>query len=81
MELRTDMTLTEMLDAISRTIPCVKAYQDRFKQVKNDYYKAIESDLERAMYLEERKVVDIAFKYAFAEGWLAHKKEEEHGTK
>lgn len=70
------MTFTEMLDAISRTIPCVKAYQDRFKQVKNDYYKAIESDLERAMYLEE--IVDIAFKYAFAEGWLAHKKEDKN---
>ena len=74
MELRTDMTFTEMLDAISRTIPCVKACQDRFKQVKKVYYKAIESDLERTLYLEEREIVDIAFKYAFAEGWLAHKK-------
>lgn len=78
MELRTDMTFTEMLDAISRTIPCVKACQDRFKQVKKDYYKAIESDLERTLYLEEREIVDIAFKYAFAEGWLAHKKEDKN---
>ena len=74
MKLRTDMTFTEMLDAISRTIPCVKACQDRFKQVKKDYYKAIETELDRALYLQEREVVDIAFKYAFAKGWLAHKK-------
>ena len=78
MELRTDMTFTEMLDAIAGTIPCVKASQDCFKQGKNDYYKAIETELDRALYLQEREVVDIAFKYAFAEGWLAHKKENKN---
>lgn len=78
MELRTDMTFAETLDAIARTIPCIKAYQYCFKQGKNDYYKAIETELDRALYLQEREVVDIAFKYAFAEGWLAHKKEDKN---
>lgn len=78
MELRTDMTFAEMLDAVARTIPCVKACQDRFEQGKNDYYKNIETDLDRALWLQEREVVDIAFKYAFAEGWLAHKEEDEN---
>ena len=81
MELRTVTTFTEMLDAIAGTIPCVKASQDCFKQGKNDYYKAIEAELDRALYLQEREVVDIAFKHAFAEGWFAHKREEEHGTR
>lgn len=81
MELRTVTTFTEMLDAIAGTIPCVKASQDCFKQGKNDYYKAIEAELDRALYLQEREVVDIAFKHAFAEGWFAHKREEENGTR
>lgn len=78
MELKTDMTFTDMLDAIARTIPCVKASQDCLKQCRKDYHKAIESDLERTLYLEEREIVDIAFKYAFAEGWLAHKREDKN---
>lgn len=78
MELRTVTTFAEMLDAIAGTIPCVKASQDCFKRGKNDYYKAIEAELDRVLYLQEREVVDIAFKHAFAEGWFAHKREEEN---
>lgn len=73
MELKTDVNFSDMLDAIARTIPCVKASQDCLKQCRNDYHKAIEGDLERELYLEEMGIVNIAFKYAFAEGWLAHK--------
>lgn len=75
MELRTDMTFLEMLDATAKIIPCVKASRDCLERCRKDYHKSIESDLERTLYLEEMEIADIAFKYAFAEGWFAHKKE------
>lgn len=49
--------------------------EQSFKSYEFQYHKSIEFEIHRPLTDEEVKLVDIAFRYAFMAGWIAHKKE------
>lgn len=81
MKVKSNVTTDDMLDALAETMARISASQNWLEQGRRDYHKAIEFDLERALSLSERELVDVAFNYAFADGWIAHKREAEHDVR
>lgn len=81
MEVKSNATADDMLDALAETMACMSASRNCLEQCKDDYHKAIEEELERALYLNEKEIVDVAFSYAFAYGWCARKRVEKHDVR
>ena len=50
--------------------------EQRFKSYEPYYHKTIELEIHRPLTDEEVNLIDIAFRYAFMCGWVAHKKGE-----
>lgn len=49
--------------------------EQEFKSYKPRYHESIELEIHRPLTDEEVNLVDIAFRYAFMCGWVAHKRE------
>ena len=47
--------------------------QTSFKAVKANHHQAISRETRRTLTAEETRLVDIAFSYAFIDGWNSHK--------
>ena len=47
--------------------------EQRFKSYEFQYHKSIEFEIHRPLTDEEVNLIDIAFRYAFMCGWVAHK--------
>nr|DAT48784.1 MAG TPA: hypothetical protein [Caudoviricetes sp.] len=50
--------------------------EQEFKSYKPRYHESIELEIHRPLTDEEVNLADIAFRYAFMCGWVAHKKGE-----
>jgi len=49
--------------------------EQKFESYEPQYHKSIEFEIHRPLTDEEVNLVDIAFRYAFMCGWVAHKRE------
>ena len=62
-------------------IECEKARNITFAECREGYHSSIEADIERPLSSVEVNIVDIAFQFAFINGWLAHKKNGDNNDK
>lgn len=68
-----ETTTNETARSIVNFIECEAAMQTSFKAVKANYHQAISREIRRPLTEEETSLVDIAFSYAFIDGWNSHK--------
>lgn len=63
----------EIERSISDFIECNEAMKVSFKAAKTNYHQAISREIRRTLTAEETELVDIAFSYAFIDGWNSHR--------
>lgn len=78
-----DKAVDELTDEIMRKENQERTFSDflkmrevreqGFKSYEPQYHKSIEFEIHRPLTDKEVKLVDIAFRYAFMSGWVAHK--------
>lgn len=68
-----ETTINETARSIANFIECNEAMKVSFKAAKTNYHQAISREIRRTLTAEETELVDIAFSYAFIDGWNSHK--------
>lgn len=65
----------EIMEMVNKErIECERAREIDFLEHKDMYHSSIENCIKRPLSIEEINIVDIAFQFAFINGWLVHKK-------